>query len=164
MNELLKHTDKRHPDYQQIQKALAATQAITSQLDNNKELSENLERVLELETALKLPHNMSRRLIREGVFVYKIGEKERNIACYLFNDCLVVAKKKKSRLSGKPSYKLLLQQTLHNLESIDAGNIFPLYCSFIRIPDEDANQLWIKAPGKQITLKTASGNISEWVR
>ena len=117
--ELEKHTEPKHKDYINIQRVLKLMKETASLLDNNKELAENLDKVLKIEKDLGLTHSLSRKWLKEGEIIY--GKKKDLLTCWVFNDCVVLAKKKKHPLKNKFIYKMEVSIPLTEIDIIASG-------------------------------------------
>jgi FYVE/RhoGEF/PH domain-containing protein 5/6 len=61
LKELLKNTEKTHSDYDNLDKAIKSFEGVATMLNKNKELTENLDKVLKIEKEMKLEHELSRK-------------------------------------------------------------------------------------------------------
>eukprot|EP01103_Thecamoeba_quadrilineata_P012941 TRINITY_DN3461_c0_g6_i1.p1 TRINITY_DN3461_c0_g6~~TRINITY_DN3461_c0_g6_i1.p1 ORF type:complete len:798 (-),score=113.89 TRINITY_DN3461_c0_g6_i1:61-2454(-) len=105
LRELIKHTPKFHLDYQNLVTAYECMQKVALYMDDKKKESENIQKVLEIQSSLvgdapvlTLPH---RQFVREGALLQYPKKKERNI--YLFNDVLVITKRLVKSSIRKPT-------------------------------------------------------------
>jgi len=112
LTDLLKKTDKDHPDYKNIENALNSIEDIAKYINEKKREAENIAKISEIQNKLygkRAPALLSspRWFITEmSCYLQKnIKDEPRTGYIFLFDDIILIAKKKASRFS----YKLCLE-------------------------------------------------------
>lgn len=108
LQELARSTPTTHPDFQPTLESLAKVKQLADKVNDYKREVENSTKVLTIQQSIsgKLPVKLfapHRRFVREGKLSLLTGndKKARARFCFLFNDLLLVAKKKKEGYSYK---------------------------------------------------------------
>eukprot|EP01102_Stenamoeba_stenopodia_P003758 TRINITY_DN1390_c0_g1_i1.p1 TRINITY_DN1390_c0_g1~~TRINITY_DN1390_c0_g1_i1.p1 ORF type:complete len:1021 (+),score=227.99 TRINITY_DN1390_c0_g1_i1:133-3195(+) len=118
LNDLVKHTQKDHPDYKNLASAAVRIHEVAVYVEAKKNEAEAVCKVLEVQSRIggKCPNFVTptRRFIREGVLM---NDKKKEMMFFLFNDVLVVSKiagkTKKSGLFTRQKAKDDLPYTFH---------------------------------------------------
>jgi len=104
LQELVNHTRTDHPDYQNLKSALDKMQDVADYVNDKKRMAENLNGVLTIQShltgeikSLAKPH---RRYVRQGPLVLIEGEKKYTRYLFLFNDILIVTRRKEGGTIG----------------------------------------------------------------
>jgi len=100
--DLIKNTPDTHPDHKNLVQALEKTKSLAATINETQREMERSSALLSIQSRFKGETVLvpGRHLLREGpVRVYRAkSQKAREGALYVFNDCVMVAKKKKNHL------------------------------------------------------------------
>lgn len=108
--ELLKHTPKDHPDYENIEKCFTKVQEVASYVNERQRTSESIQKMVEIqENMINTDKGFSvystdRVFVREGpvTIVESEGEKPQELHYFLFNDMFLYCK---TQLAKKATFK-----------------------------------------------------------
>lgn len=116
LSALVEETPRKHPDYKAASQALEKVRQVADFLNEEKRIAENMQQLAEIESSLTGDYEIvsrHRHFVEEGEISKCVEEGEQKPCHYfLFNDLLLIAKKKSGsifRLSSRPStaWKLL---------------------------------------------------------
>jgi len=173
LSQLQKYTDPNHPDYQHIVAALQALQTEVDAINNNKARSDNMKKLLEINSIIEgIPKGFrmitsNRRFVHEGTVGKISGANDQERHLFLFNDYLLYCKKK----GNKYLYRGMISQHRMRLETVpstdekfswiihrsDLGKSYTFY-----VDTESEKKNWIKqfeniidATGSKLKLRSS---------
>eukprot|EP01087_Luapelamoeba_hula_P022102 TRINITY_DN7853_c0_g1_i1.p1 TRINITY_DN7853_c0_g1~~TRINITY_DN7853_c0_g1_i1.p1 ORF type:complete len:1027 (-),score=176.48 TRINITY_DN7853_c0_g1_i1:35-3115(-) len=151
LEDLLRHTDESHVDYQNLTKALAVTKEVAAHINQSVRTTENLRKLAEASskgTGFKNLIKADRKLVRDGFLqtTDNKGHKEK-LHFFLFNDILVFASKS----------DLKKQKDMTKVNSQWPINLVWMATSVV--------SLELIGPTKVFTIATSSGDdIDAWTK
>jgi len=164
IQEYIKHTDKSHPDYPKLTKALDQIKDTATFINESVRMSQNREIILGLtKEFIRDPGfiHPSRVYVHEGKLTKKSRKQDTKYKFYLFNDMLAYAKK-----SGERYYSLhnkipvdgtfevrnvLTAKELHSFQIVNSVKSFQVFAD----SEEDKFQ-WLQALNSVVqTFKTS---------
>ncbi|KAJ6245368.1 faciogenital dysplasia protein [Anaeramoeba flamelloides] len=100
LQDMVKHTNKNHPDYDNLKQSLTKVQEIAIYCNEKKREADQMAETFKIESKISGLSNIvnpSRRFLRGGVTYIKPKNGKKIIECYLhlFNDLLIISKKAK---------------------------------------------------------------------
>jgi len=104
LNELVKHTEESHPDWELLHNALKRSKELTDEINIIKRETEEKQTIADLKTKLdSLPTYFvqtwdSRRLVKHGTIIEE-SSRQRSLILIVFNDYILVGKEKGHRIS-----------------------------------------------------------------
>lgn len=105
IDDLVRHTDQSHPDYDHLKLAAARFKTLSVQINNRKGEAELIQRAFEVDKQLALPDGKkllkpNRRFLeeKEATLIGVTGTQA--ATCFFFNDCIFVAKRKEKSARG----------------------------------------------------------------
>eukprot|EP01113_Clastostelium_recurvatum_P035747 TRINITY_DN5015_c0_g1_i2.p1 TRINITY_DN5015_c0_g1~~TRINITY_DN5015_c0_g1_i2.p1 ORF type:complete len:810 (-),score=195.49 TRINITY_DN5015_c0_g1_i2:112-2541(-) len=131
LQDLVKHTDRSHPDYANIQAAIAKVKSVAEHMNERKREFENILKVSEIQERMEGGEPLARahrRFVKEGeVMEFAVPDESNSsksgssrkglgltpVMLFLFNDILVVAKAQSSK---SKSVKSNFQQSLAHMK------------------------------------------------
>eukprot|EP01121_Diplochlamys_sp_Union-15-3_P012761 TRINITY_DN386_c0_g1_i2.p1 TRINITY_DN386_c0_g1~~TRINITY_DN386_c0_g1_i2.p1 ORF type:complete len:589 (-),score=122.99 TRINITY_DN386_c0_g1_i2:45-1778(-) len=156
LEDLIKHTRKSHKDYVSLRLAAEEIKRVTNYINEQKGISENMHRVLEVQNSLNgnkhIIFTEGRWFISESKFKLKSKDSKkdkirsklgtnkwknaRTVHSFLFNDLLIVGQStilntSKSKTPSKKSYDVILKNFLNEVnthQSADDPNVFKIEC------------------------------------
>ena len=121
LSDLLKQTDKQHPDYKNIEKTIISLEETTSHINKRAESAKNSQMVFEMQEKISDAFIVqpNRRFLKEGD-VLEIGEKIKPRKFFLFNDILVITNQHVDPKTGK--HKFVAQVSLKHFSCAKFAN------------------------------------------
>lgn len=162
LTELCKYTPSSHPDYEALHQALEKIKSVAAEINDNKREAENIYHCAEIQNMIVYPEEMSgqrnlvtptRRFVRSGEFEIFLNDvKSPYNYLVLFNDALLVSKKKKKHIH----YYGFLYINRLKVNYDDRGITIVPYmipkCSlYILIPDNEEKLQWMEGLSRKIS-------------
>eukprot|EP00727_Mastigamoeba_balamuthi_P007598 m51a1_g3459 putative domain containing protein (985) ;mRNA; f:691304-695374 len=157
--DLLKNTEETNPDYANIKKSLDLMKSVADVVNSSVKYGENINNLLRIQQSLTFPKEINpryhqdfiqphRQFIKEGEMVGILrGNKKCHIMLFLFNDCLIVAKKKRRGTVLMFKMQVSLETVFVEESKMTEGDL----CSFA-----------IQTPGRKILLFCTKEERTEW--
>jgi len=145
LEDLLRNTPETHSDYPPVKEALAKITSVTDFVNEEKRLSENIQKILKIQgslagkyTSLLKPH---RKLIAEGTMIQHKKKKVRELHYFIFNDALLLVKVDSKSVARTTKWRIVENASLTVIDM----NILP------NIP-EVQNRLELKVEKRTLLL------------
>jgi len=145
LEDLLKNTPDTHSDYSSVKEAVAKITSVTDFVNEEKRLSENVQKILKIQaslagkyTSLLKPH---RKLLAEGIMIQHKKKKVRELHYFIFNDALLLVKVDSKSVARTTKWRIVENASLTVIDM----NILP------NIP-EVQNRLELKVEKRTLLL------------
>ncbi|KAJ3423511.1 faciogenital dysplasia protein [Anaeramoeba flamelloides] len=131
LQDLVKHTHKKHPDYGNLKESLTKVQEIAMYCNEKKREADQMAETFKIQSKISGLSDIvipSRRFLREGTAFIKLKNSKKIMKCYLhlFNDLLIISKKaKKLKLLNQIELDLetyILDALEYSIEIDDQNN------------------------------------------
>ncbi|XP_071948416.1 guanine nucleotide exchange factor VAV2-like isoform X2 [Antedon mediterranea] len=175
LRELIKHTDKSHPDRSGLDKALEEMQDLSQYVNEVKRDHENMQTNSEMEKSLVnyhgCPLNEFGRILKDGDLKIKMGKASRgpvNSNCFLFDKALLICEKK-GKGQETHEFKHLIKLSQYEVEdNLPKGKGKWNWCFWLTpkegIPELTPVEIYTKTEEMMLrwvtSIKTAKDNIN----
>ena len=174
LKEMLKHTEKRHPDNMEITHAIERLQTVASFINEKKRESEKFNEVIQIQSRiLNVPFviaQANRTLIMEGELaeLSELGKKKSR-HLFLFNDVLVCTQVQRARFTSSTDKLTYEYRWSTNLGTLQFGPIEriheKLYPDRERVDDGSfTHAIGLAGDERRIVIANSGEEQSEWLR
>ncbi|KAJ3244838.1 Rho guanine nucleotide exchange factor 4 [Chytriomyces hyalinus] len=158
VREAIKCTDKTHPDFENLTKALAKIETVVTIVNEGSRQAESVQKMLDIQARLTVKHNIvmpSRILKKHGPIDYinKKGDRKR-CELYLFNDVLLLAKPQNTSTNNHANDSIANSTNPASTEKLKLMAMVPFDMILINCPNASAVDVKVTkgSTGKEVHL------------